>query len=79
MRLPDERISRRFERGAPLRLVRQWAESALPLAIDGGRFELVSTHPRFVAREDNDELTLVAAGLADGAVVLNFHGFGFGL
>lgn len=76
VRLPSERLSRRFERRAALRQVRAWIESCLPIELHSRRFELVSTHPRFVAGDDNDALTLEETGLADAAVVLNFHGLG---
>ena len=64
VRMPDgPRISRRFDKAAPLRLVRRWVEASSPAEMRMVAFELVSTYPRFVATEDNAEQTLEQAGL----------------
>ena len=64
VRMPDgPRISRRFDKAAPLRLVRRWVEASSPAEMRMVAFELVSTYPRFVATEQNAEQTLEQAGL----------------
>jgi len=64
VRMPDgPRISRRFDKAAPLRLVRRWVEASSPAEMRMVDFELVSTYPRFVATEQNAEQTLEQAGL----------------
>jgi hypothetical protein len=64
VRMPDgPRISRRFERGTALSLVRTWVEAASPPERPMREFELVSTYPRFVCSEANASTTLESAGL----------------
>ena len=77
VRLPTTRISRRFGSGATLQQVRTWVESALPETLHGAlgdRFELVSTHPRYVSRAgEGGETTLEMAGLDEEQAMLNLR------
>ena len=62
--MPDgPRISRRFDKTAPLRLVRTWVEASSPPERPMAKFELVSNYPRFAASDANAATTLEAAGL----------------
>ena len=64
VRMPHgPRISRRFDRLTKLRLVRGWVEASSPPERPMARFELVSNHPRFVASEANDSMTLEESGM----------------
>jgi hypothetical protein len=64
VRMPDgPRISRRFEKASPLRLVRSWVEASSPAEMRMTAFELVSTYPRFVSTSLNADQTLEQAGL----------------
>ena len=64
VRMPDgPRISRRFDKATPLRLVRSWVEASSPAEMRMSAFELVSTYPRFISSELNAEQTLEQAGL----------------
>ena len=61
--MPDgPRISRRFDKATPLRLVRSWVEASSPAEMRMAAFELVSTYPRFISTELNAEHTLEQAG-----------------
>ena len=63
-RMPDgPRISRRFDKGATIALVRRWVESSSPPERPMRTFELVSNYPRFVGSVEHREVTLEAAGL----------------
>ena len=76
LRLPGGgSLSRRFECTAPLQQVRDWVESHLPVeecAASHGRFELVSSYPRFVSHADNGAVTLETAGLGIAQAALHF-------
>ena len=64
VRMPDgPRISRRFDKATPLRLVRSWVEASSPAEMRMSAFELVSTYPRIISSELNAEQTLEQAGL----------------
>ena len=63
--MPTGRITRRFVTSSRLEEVRRWVESELAEPSPG--FELVSTHPRFVASVDNQQRTLQEADLHSGA------------
>jgi len=64
VRMPDgPRISRRFDKASPLRLVRSWVEASSPAEMRMTAFELVSTYPRFTSTSLNAEQTLEQAGL----------------
>merc|ERR1719446_1207459 len=54
VRMPDgPRISRRFEKGSTLQLVRMWVEASSPAERPMRHFDLISNHPRFVASTQN--------------------------
>ena len=64
VRMPEgPRISRRFDKGTRLSLVRSWVEASSPPERRMVDFELVSNYPRFVASEQNANQTLEEAGL----------------
>ena len=64
VRLPAGRITRRFACTCMLQQVRQWVASEADwMQLITIEFQLVSTHPRFVSRVENDHVTLIEAGL----------------
>ena len=70
VRMPNGRISRRFAPGSLLADVRAWVEAAAPAELLAGqapRFSLVTNFPRFVASEENEQVSLEEAGLAGSA------------
>ena len=74
VRMPDgPRISRRFDKATPLRLVRSWVEASSPAEMRMTAFELVSTYPRFISTSLNAEQTLEQAGLHPSPLCITPH------
>ena len=72
VRMPDgPRISRRFDKATPLRLVRSWVEASSPAEMRMAAFELVSTYPRFISTDLNAEQTLEQARLHPSPLTRN--------
>ena len=64
VRMPEgPRISRRFAKECPLKVVRDWVEASSPVDCPMRDFALVSNFPRFEATVDKESMSLFDSGL----------------
>ncbi|KAL3894999.1 MAG: hypothetical protein SGPRY_013644, partial [Prymnesium sp.] len=64
VRMPEgNRVSRRFDKGSSLSVVRAWVEASSPAERRMVSFQLVSSYPRYVVSEERAAVTLEQAGL----------------